>query len=74
LLRRLGGVLGVLQQVPRTYLQGGLDAVAIEAAIAARQVAKATKNYAEADRIRKELAAQGVELKDSAQGTTWVKA
>jgi cysteinyl-tRNA synthetase len=74
LLRRLGGVLGVLQQVPRTYLQGGLDAVAIEAAIAARQAAKATKNYAEADRIRKELAAQGVELKDSAQGTTWVKA
>jgi cysteinyl-tRNA synthetase len=74
LLRRLGGVLGVLQQVPRTYLQGGLDAVAIEAAIAARQAAKATKNYTEADRIRKELAAQGVELKDSAQGTTWVKA
>jgi cysteinyl-tRNA synthetase len=74
LLRQLGGVLGVLQQVPRTYLQGGLDPVAIEAAIAARQAAKATKNYAEADRIRKELAAQGVELKDSAQGTTWVKA
>jgi len=74
LLRSLGGVLGVLQQLPRTYLQGGLDAGAIEAAIAARQAAKAAKNYAEADRIRKELAQQGVELKDSAQGTTWVKA
>jgi cysteinyl-tRNA synthetase len=74
LLRHLGGVLGVLQQVPSAYMQGGLDATAIDAAIAARNAAKAAKNYAEADRIRKELAAQGVELKDSAQGTTWVKA
>jgi cysteinyl-tRNA synthetase len=74
LLRSLGGVLGILQQSPRAYLQGGLDAAAIEAAIAARQAAKAAKNYAEADRIRKELAAQGVELKDGPQGTTWVKA
>jgi cysteinyl-tRNA synthetase len=74
LLRSLGGVLGVLQQVPRAYLQGGLDATSIEAAIASRQAAKAAKNYAEADRIRRDLAAQGVELKDSPQGTTWVKA
>jgi cysteinyl-tRNA synthetase len=74
LLRSLGGVLGVLQQAPRAYLQGGLDAAAIEAAIAARQAAKTAKNYAEADRLRKELATQGVELKDGPQGTTWVKA
>jgi cysteinyl-tRNA synthetase len=74
LLRHLGGVLGVLQQVPSAYMQGGLDAKAIEAAIVARTAAKAAKNYVEADRIRKELAAQGVELKDAAQGTTWVKA
>jgi cysteinyl-tRNA synthetase len=74
LLRHLGGVLGVLQQAPHVYMQGGLDATVIEATIAARNAAKAAKNYAEADRIRKELAAQGVELKDGAQGTTWVKA
>jgi cysteinyl-tRNA synthetase len=74
LLRSLGGVLGVLQQSPKVYLQGGLDAGSIETAVAARQAAKAAKNYAEADRIRKELAAQGVELKDTPQGTTWVKA
>ena len=74
LLKQLGGVLGVLQQVPSAYMQGGLDATAIETAIAARNAAKAAKNYAEADRIRQALAAQGVELKDSAQGTTWVKA
>lgn len=73
LLRGLGATLGILQQVPRAYLQGGMDATTIEAAIAARQAAKAAKNYAEADRIRQELATQGIELKDTPQGTTWVK-
>ena len=74
LLRGLASTLGVLQQAPRVYLQCGLDATAIEAAIAARHAAKAAKNYGEADRIRKELLGQGIELKDSPQGTTWVKA
>ena len=32
------------------------------------------RDFAEADRIRKQLADQGIQLKDSAQGTTWVKA
>ncbi|HET8869399.1 MAG TPA: cysteine--tRNA ligase [Aquabacterium sp.] len=78
MLKALGGVLGLLQQEPRAYLQGGvgaeLDVAAIESAIAARAAAKAAKNFAEADRIRQDLLAQGVVLKDSAQGTTWVKA
>jgi len=75
LIRALGATLGILQQVPRQYLQGGsaLDASAIEARIAERAKAKAGRNFAEADRIRRELAEQGIELKDSAQGTTWVK-
>ena len=79
LLRALAATLGVLQQVPRAFLQGGpaasgLDDTAIAAQIAARAAAKAAKNFAEADRIRQNLAAQGIELKDSAAGTTWVRA
>jgi cysteinyl-tRNA synthetase len=73
LLRNLGGVLGLLQQVPETFLQAGSggNASAIEIQIALRATAKAQKNFVEADRIRKVLLADGIILKDSAQGTTW---
>ena len=47
---------------------------AIEEAIDARAAAKKAKNYAEADRIRAELAAQGIVLTDTKEGTTWQKA
>ena len=43
----------------------------IERRIAARLSARQAKNFAEADRIRDELAALGVVLKDSKDGTTW---
>jgi cysteinyl-tRNA synthetase len=76
LLRSLGATLGVLQLVPRAYLQGGnaVDESAIEALIDARTAAKQGRDFAEADRIRRQLGDMGIELKDSAQGTTWVKA
>lgn len=72
-LRALAGVLGLLQQVPQTYLQAGqgIDAASIAKLIAERVQAKQNKNYALADEIRKSLAAQGVILKDGPQGTTW---
>ncbi|MGE0750178.1 MAG: cysteine--tRNA ligase [Variibacter sp.] len=48
-----------------------VDAKAVEALIAARNAARKAKNFAESDRIRDELAAMGVVLKDSKDGTTW---
>ncbi len=76
LLKTLAATLGVLQGEPRAYLQqgGGSDAAWIEERIAARAAAKAAKDFAGADAIRAELAAQGITLKDGAGGTTWVKA
>ena len=75
LLKALGGVLGLLQRPPREYLQGGgaLDEATIQTRIAERTAAKAARDFARADSIRQALAAQGVELKDGPQGTTWVK-
>ncbi|MEI8266211.1 MAG: cysteine--tRNA ligase [Betaproteobacteria bacterium] len=81
LLKALGGILGLLQQTPRRYLQSGseqgvagLDAAAIEQRIQARAAAKQARDFSAADAIRAELAALGVELKDTPQGTTWVRA
>lgn len=73
LLKALGGLLGLLQTDPTTYLQSGagLDDAAIQAQIQARAEAKIAKNFAEADRIRNDLLAKGIVLKDSASGTTW---
>jgi cysteinyl-tRNA synthetase len=45
----------------------------IDALVAARTEAKKAKNFAEADRIRDELKAQGIELIDTPQGTKWRK-
>jgi cysteinyl-tRNA synthetase len=72
-LKALGSVLGILQGNPQAYLQAGasLDDGAIQALIAERAAAKAGKDFARADHIRKDLAAQGVVLKDSPEGTTW---
>jgi cysteinyl-tRNA synthetase len=76
-LKGLGGVLGLLQRDPLTFLQAGpaladgLSAAEIDEKVGARNTAKKAKNYAEADRIRDELKAAGIVLEDGPQGTTW---
>ena len=75
LLKSLGATFGLLQQSPRAFLQTGaaLSDAQITERIDARAKAKLARNFGVADAIRDELAALGIVLKDSAQGTTWVK-
>ncbi|MBX6317436.1 cysteine--tRNA ligase [Pigmentiphaga sp.] len=77
-LKALGGLLGLLQQEPRAFLQGresGDDAARIEARIAERAQAKKNKDFATADRIRAELLSEGIVLEDKPGGVTlWRRA
>ena len=74
-LRRMGGILGLLQRDPQDFLRGGVDAgltdAQIEALIVRRAEARKNKNWAESDRLRDELKAQGVILEDTAGQTSW---
>jgi cysteinyl-tRNA synthetase len=74
-LRRLGGIMGLLQREPQAFLRGGaadgLTDEQIEALIARRMAARQNRNWAESDRIRDELKAQGIILEDTAGQTTW---
>ena len=80
-LHRLGGILGLLQVEPESYLReaatvqdaaaGGLSEAAVEALIARRISAREQKDWAEADRLRDELEGYGIILEDGAGGTTW---
>ncbi|OHX38412.1 cysteine--tRNA ligase [Methylomonas sp. LWB] len=74
-LKRLAGILGLLQDDPDDFLKGGsgadgLSEADIESLIADRKVAKTNKDWARADAIRDRLKSSGVILEDVAGGNT----
>jgi cysteinyl-tRNA synthetase len=75
-LKALGELLGILQGNPETFLQASdsasaMNAAEIENLIKARITARQDKNWAEADRVRKQLTDMGIILEDDANGTKW---
>lgn len=81
LLKALAGLIGLLQRDPDEYLQGQANAnisadetLNVDQLIIQRNEAKQSKNFTEADRIRKLLADAGIILEDSPLGTTWRRA
>jgi len=73
-LKALAGILGLLQRDPGAFLRAtpaGVDEVWINERIAARQAARKGKDFAEADRIRKELMDKGIVLEAKGAATTW---
>jgi cysteinyl-tRNA synthetase len=65
------GFLGFSNVQMRIAAKTKADEVAIADAITARKAARAAKNFAESDRIRDDLLAKGIVLKDGPEGTTW---
>lgn len=75
-LRKLAKVLGLLQQEPELFLQGGAQAddgevAEIEALIKQRNDARKAKDWALADAARDRLNEMNIVLEDGPQGTTW---
>ncbi|KHN54739.1 cysteine--tRNA ligase [Pectobacterium fontis] len=75
-LRKLSGVLGLLQQDPEQFLQNGAqvdneEVKEIEALIQQRKDARAAKDWALADQARDRLNEMGIVLEDGPQGTIW---
>ena len=78
-LRGSGALLGLLQADPEMWFrgagqEGGMSDAEIQALIAARAAARSQRDFAEADRIRAAMAAQGIALEDTAEGTLWRRA
>ncbi|HET6280219.1 MAG TPA: DALR domain-containing protein, partial [Polyangia bacterium] len=79
-LRACGATLGIFQRPADEFLlarrarlcvRRNIDGAAVEARIAERTTARASKDFTRADEIRQALRAQGIELMDTTAGTTW---
>jgi cysteinyl-tRNA synthetase len=78
LLKKLANQIGLLEQDANVFFksqpsQSDLTDDAIQSLIDERAEARKNKDFARSDQIRDELLAQGIELLDSPQGTTWRK-
>ena len=81
LLKKLAAIMGLLQEDATTYLltkkqemlsECDIEVETIEAFIAERKQCRIDKNWSRSDEIRDELLAKNIELKDGADGTTWI--
>jgi cysteinyl-tRNA synthetase len=79
-LKAAGATLGIFQRPAADFLlarrarlcaRRHIDAAAVEARIAERAAARAAKDFARADEIRKSLREQSIELMDTPAGTGW---
>jgi len=69
-LMMMGNLLGLLQQDPEAWFKGTGDDSGIQEKIDARVAAKKAKDWAAADKIRKELSEAGILLEDKPDGST----
>jgi len=72
-LHAIDSVLGVLDLADTPPRQDDDESVVIEALIQARTDARACRDFSKADRVRDELLAMGIEIKDDPAGTTWTR-
>ena len=78
--KELAAIMGLLRENPASYLSRkrtamladlDIDETTINTMIAERYAARAAKDWAKSDEIRDTLLDNNIELKDSAEGTTW---
>lgn len=80
LILTFGEILGLFNEQPQTFIANlkqralvanNIDARQIETLVKNRQLARQNKDFAKADAIRRQLAVQGIEVRDSQHGTEW---